>query len=115
MSGEPILAHRGLVDKSALDHPPPEYALRREQKADQAEGRQPGHGDNTPRQEDQQGHRVGEADDSAQDSVDVFHPVYGFEVGQRHAGVDNPVLGGIPVDTKSVLPSLGTEGREQAG
>src|ERR1700734_1284774 len=92
MEGEAVLADLDAALKTARDHIPADAAFERAQGEDQRElGRERAR-DAAARPEIKERQGEGEADEPAQQPVEIFPEENALELGQGHAGMDRLVL-----------------------
>ncbi len=115
MDGEADVADVGPVDQSRGDHPPADRALQRAQCEKPAEPPAIA-GRNRPAQrEPGERKREGEADQPAEQAVDIFPEIDVLELAQSHAAVDQLELRSLAVGVELGAPGLVVERRDRAG
>ena len=115
MRHQPVLADIDPVGEAALDHVPAERPLRRAQQQNPAERRKELLRQPAAQPEIQKRYGVDDADQPSPEAVHVFPPVDRLEIGEAHAGVEQPVLRNMPVFLELRGPARGRERRQDAG
>jgi hypothetical protein len=112
VDGEPDVADVGPVDEARGDHPPADRALQGAEREDEAELPAIAARDRPLPREPQQGQSESEADDPAEQPVDIFPEIDALEVLEAHSAVDELILRALPVGGELGRPGLLPERRK---
>ena len=114
MGGEAEMADIGAFAEPRGDHPPADEPLKPAQREQPDQARAIAFGDHPAPGIDRERQREGEADDAAEQAVDIFPEEDELEIGQRHALglVDFLIFGDLLIFQEFFLPlRLGERGQ----
>ena len=104
VGSEPVVADRGPVDQAAGDHVPAERALQAAEDEQRGQRRdQPARQAAAQQQSDEAGQEH-DADQAAEQPVQIFQPEDRLEAADGQVGEDLPVLRRLPVEVEQPLP-----------